>query len=218
MSSILLIGGHGHVARALTPLLTAAGHTVTAVIRNPDQVAALTAPGVEPVVADIETLDIDGFTALISGHDAVIWSAGAGGGNPDRTRAVDLDAAVHSMQGALAAGVRRYLMVSWSGSRLDHGVPQSQPFFHYAQAKTIADAVLRDAGLDYTIIAPGPLTHDEPTGVFGPAGDGENVPRADVAALTAAALADPASIGRTYRFNSGTRSAAEFLATGADQD
>lgn len=218
MSSILLIGGHGHVARALTPLLTAAGHTVTAVIRNPDQVAALTAPGVEPVVADIETLDIDGFTALISGHDAVIWSAGAGGGNPDRTRAVDLDAAVHSMQGALAAGVRRYLMVSWSGSRLDHGVPQSQPFFHYAQAKTIADAVLRDAGLDYTIIAPGPLTHDDATGVFGPAGDGENVPRADVAALTAAALADPASIGRTYRFNSGTRSAAEFLATGADQD
>ena len=218
MSSILLIGGHGHVARALTPLLTAAGHTVTAVIRNPDQVAALTAPGVEPVVADIETLDIDGFTALISGHDAVIWSAGAGGGNPDRTRAVDLDAAVHSMQGALAAGVRRYLMVSWSGSRLDHGVPQSQPFFHYAQAKTIADAVLRDSGLDYTIIAPGPLTHDDATGVFGPARVGENVPRADVAALTAAALADPASIGRTYRFNSGTRSAAEFLATGADQD
>lgn len=217
MSSILLIGGHGHVARALTPLLTDAGHTVTSVIRNPDQVDALTAPGVSPVVADIETLDIAGFTELISGHDAVIWSAGAGGGNPDRTRAVDLDAAVFSMQGALAAGVRRYLMVSWAGSRLDHGVPQSQPFFHYAQAKTIADAVLRDSGLDYTVIAPGPLTHDEPTGGFGAPTETANVPRADVAALTAAALADPATVGRTYRFNGGARSAAEFLTTGADQ-
>lgn len=217
MSSILLIGGHGHVARALTPMLTDAGHTVTAVIRDPGQVAALTAPGVTPVVSDIATLDIAGFAELITGHDAVIWSAGAGGGNPDRTRAVDLDAAVYSMQGALRAGVRRYVMVSWAGSRLAHGVPQSQPFFHYAQAKTIADAVLRDSGLDYTVIAPGPLTHDEATGGYGPAGDGENVPRADVAALTAAALADPASIGRTYRFNSGGKSAAEFLATGADQ-
>jgi len=217
MSSILLIGGHGHVARALTPLLTDAGHTVTSVIRNPEQVDALTAPGVSPTVTDIETLDIAGFTELISGHDAVIWSAGAGGGNPARTRAVDLDAAVFSMQGALAAGVRRYLMVSWAGSRLEHGVPQDRPFFHYAQAKTIADAVLRDSGLDYTVIAPGPLTHDEPTGGFGAPTESANVPRADVAALTAAALADPASIGRTYRFNGGGRPAAEFLATGADQ-
>lgn len=214
MSRIILFGGHGHVARHLIALLVAGGDSVTGVIRNPDHAPELAELGAEPVVADIERLTIGGLGELIAGHDAVVWSAGAGGGDPTRTWAVDRDAAVHSMQAAAAAGVRRYVMVSWAGSRIDHGVAQDNDFFPYAQAKAIADAALRDSGLEYTIVAPGTLTFDAGTGRVGTASAGGRVPRADVAALLAAVLDDPASIGHTYRFDGGETAVADFVAAG----
>lgn len=213
MSRIILIGGSGHVARLLTPLLVAAGHKVTSIIRNPDQVAALVELGAEPIVADIESLNIDGFSELIAGHDAVIWSAGAGGGSHARTWAIDRDAAIYSMQAALISNVRRYLMVSWSGSLVGHDISQADDFFPYAQSKSIADAVLRDSGLDYTVIAPGALTHDPGSGSLAEAVPGGTVSRADVAAAVAAALENPESIGKTYRFTNGETPIAEFIAT-----
>src|SRR5690606_28882409 len=94
---IALIGGHGKVALLAAPLLVEAGHSVRSVIRDPDHVADVEATGARAVVTDIETLDAAGWDALLEGADAVVWSAGAGGGNPARTRAVDLDAAVASM-------------------------------------------------------------------------------------------------------------------------
>lgn len=215
MSKVIIFGGHGHVARLLTPLLVDAGYAVTSVIRNPEQAATLTELGASPVVSSIEDMSIDDFAELISGHDAVIWSAGAGGGNPQRTEAIDRDAAIFSMQGARLAGVTRYLMVSWSASGIGHPIPQSQDFFHYAQAKMIADAVLRDSGLDYTIIGPASLTHDAATGRIGNVEGAGTVPRADVAATVFAALEDPSSIGRTYRFASGDTPVAEYIAGAA---
>ncbi|HPU39468.1 MAG TPA: NAD(P)H-binding protein [Microthrixaceae bacterium] len=215
MSRIILFGGHGHVARLATPLLVQAGHTVTSIIRNPDQVAALVELGAEPVVADLEKLTIEGFGGLIDGHDTIAWAAGAGGGSPSRTWAIDRDAAVYSVQAALIGDVRRYLMVSWSGSRIDHRIAQTDDFFPYSQAKAIADSVIRDSGLDYTIVAPGRLTNDPASGGVERADDAGSVSRADVAALVVAALDNPASIGRTYRFNSGTIAPADFIAMDA---
>ncbi|RLK52615.1 NAD(P)H-binding protein [Microbacterium telephonicum] len=211
MSAILLIGGHGKVARLLTPLLLADGDTVTSVVRNPDHVTEIGALGAEAVVADAETMTLDEWRGLVEGHDAVVWSAGAGGGSPARTNAIDRDAAVLSMQAALAEGVRRYVMVSWAGSRLDHGIPQSESFFTYAQAKAVADAVLRDSELEWTVIAPSTLTEEPGTGGVAEAKPGGSVPRADVAAVVAAALRTPASIGRTFRFDAGATTVAEFV-------
>jgi len=79
---ILLIGGHGKVALLTEPLLVDAGHTVDAVIRNPEHRDDVTASGAMPVVADVEALDVDELAALVRGHDVVIWSAGAGGATP----------------------------------------------------------------------------------------------------------------------------------------
>src|SRR6478609_6031390 len=113
MARIVLIGGHGKVALRLERLLAARGDEVDAVIRNPAHAAEVAETGANPVVADIETLDVDGLADLLRGHDAVVWSAGAGGGDPKRTYAVDRDAAVRSMAAAEAAGVRRYVMISY---------------------------------------------------------------------------------------------------------
>ncbi|KAB1653598.1 NAD(P)H-binding protein [Pseudoclavibacter chungangensis] len=212
MSSIIVLGGHGKVARLFTPLLVEAGHRVTSVIRDPAQRDEIEALGATPVVADIQILDIDGFAALYAEQDAIVWSAGAGGGDPARTYAIDRDAAVHSIQAAQNVGPSRYLMVSWSGSRIAHGVPQSSDFFAYAQSKAIADAVLRDSGLDATIIAPSTLTDEPGTGLVEPAGARGSVPRADVAAVVAAAVDDPRTIGRTLRFDAGDLPIASYLA------
>ncbi|MFE5410259.1 NAD(P)H-binding protein [Microbacterium sp. NPDC056569] len=204
MARILIFGGHGRVALLLEPLLVAQGHTVTAVIRNADHEAEVAATGAQPLVADVETLDLGQLTNLIAGNEVVVWSAGAGGGNPPRTYAVDRDAAIRSMDAAAAADVMRYVMVSWVGSRADHGVAADSSFFAYADAKWAADAHLAASALDWTILAPGTLTLDPPTGRIAlDPDDGGAVPRADVAAVVAATISDDTTIGRTIRFGGG---------------
>lgn len=204
MARIMIFGGHGRVALLLEPLLAAQGHTVTAVIRNPAHEADVAATGAQPLVADVESLDLDQLTNLVAGNDIVVWSAGAGGGNPSRTYAVDRDAAIRTMDAAAAAGVLRYVMVSWIGSRADHGIERGNSFFPYADAKWAADAHLAQTALDWTILAPGTLTLDPPTGriALDPDGPGA-VSRADVAAVIAATIADDSTIGRTIRFGGG---------------
>lgn len=211
MSNVIVLGGHGKVALLATRILSERGHTVTSVIRNADQSDEIRAHGGEPHVADIQQQSLNDFAELIRGHDAVVWSAGAGGGSVDRTWAIDRDAAVLSIQGAKQAGVDRYVMVSWSGSQLDHGIPQDQDFFAYAQSKMIADAVLRDSGLQWTIVAPSTLTDDEPTGSVDWHGSSTQVPRGDVAHVVADVVENPGTAGNTFRFNTGSTPVAEFL-------
>lgn len=213
MSRVLIIGAHGKVALHLAPLLAERGDEVTGVIRNPDHAADVEAAGATPVVADVEQLDTSAIADLLRGHDAVVWSAGAGGGDPSRTYAVDRDAAIRSIDAAASAGVSRYVMVSYIGSRLDHSIPEDNSFFAYAEAKAAADEHLRASALDWTILAPGPLTLDDPTGLIEVADPGEGrVSRADVAAVAAAALAEPATIGRTIPFGNGSTPIAEAIA------
>lgn len=210
MSRILIFGGHGRVALLVAPLLVARGDEVTAVIRNPDHTAEVEATGARAEVADLERLDTAALAEIIRGHDAVVWSAGAGGGAPARTYAVDRDAAIRTMDAASEAGVARYVMVSWIGSVADHGVAEDDSFFPYADAKWAADEYLRDTDLEGTILGPGTLTFDEPTGrIELDAGGRGEVSRADVAAVIAATLEEPTTIGRTIRFGNGTADTSE---------
>lgn len=213
MSRVIVFGGHGRIALLLAPLLNARGDEVTAVIRNPDHIADVETAGATARVADIETMDTDALAAVIRGHDAVVWSAGAGGGSPERTYAVDRDAAIRSMDAAAHAGVSRYVMVSWLGSVAEHGVPEDDAFFPYADAKWAADEHLRRTDLDGTILGPGTLTFDAPTGRIDlDAPDRGRVSRGDVAAVIAAALREPLTIGRTIRFGNGTADSGEPIA------
>lgn len=212
MARIILFGGHGKIALLAEPLLAERGDRVTAVIRNPDHADDVTDAGAQPVVADIEKLTVIEIAELIAGHDAVVWSAGAGGGDPARTRAVDQDAAIRSMDAAERAGARRYVMVSYFGAGPDHGVDDDNPFVHYADAKAAADEHLRGADLDWTILGPSGLTLDEPTGrIDVDAADSGTVSRANVARVIAAVLADDGTIRRTIQFNDGDTPISEAL-------
>jgi uncharacterized protein YbjT (DUF2867 family) len=205
MTHIGIIGGHGKVALLLEPLLIEAGRQVTAVIRNADHAAEVSATGAIPVQADLETLTTEGIAELMTGWDAVVWSAGAGGGDPQRTWAVDRDAAIRSMDAAQLASVNRYVMVSYFGAGPDHGVSPDDSFYPYAEAKSLADAYLASSELDWTILRPSRLTSDSPTGRI-ETGDGVEagaVSRGNVAAVAAAVLQSPATIGAIIEFNDG---------------
>lgn len=206
MSKIVLFGGHGKVALLLAPLLVARGHEVGAIVRNPDHVGDIADVGATPIVADVENLDVEKTAALIDGFDAVVWSAGAGGGSAERTYAVDRDAAVRSMDAAGRAGIARYVMVSYFGAGPDHGVEQSSSFFPYAEAKAAADEYLKSTSLSWTILGPSALTLEPGTGSIRTREDGatgESVTRADVAAVAAHVLDDPKTIGRFIEFDNG---------------
>ena len=203
---VTIFGGHGKIALILAPMLVDAGHEVTSVVRNPDHVADIEATGARAVVSSVEDADVDGLVELLSGQDAVVWSAGAGGGDPERTYAVDRDAAIRSMDAAAAAGAGRYVMVSFSGSSPDALVPEDNPFRHYQDAKIAADDHLRASDLDWTVLGPGTLTLEPGTGAVNPDArfnDGDVTSRELVAQVALAVLSDSRASGKTLVFGDG---------------
>jgi len=218
MSRIVIVGGHGKVALLLAPLLTGRGDQVVSLIRDPAQSGDVTAAGAEPLVLSVEEAGLGDLTQAFEGADAVVWSAGAGGkGGPDRTDAVDRAAAIRTMEAAEAAGVRRYIMVSFITAYGE--VADDHPLRAYAIAKIAADRHLQTTDLDWTILGPGLLTQDEPTGAItvGRVGAGESstdapTSRGNVARVIAAVLGEPASIGRVIPFRDGGTLIAQAVA------
>lgn len=213
MRKVMIIGGHGKVALLLAPLLKADGWEVSGVIRNAAQIDDVAAAGATAVVHDVVSASVDELAALMAGQDAVVWSAGAGGGSAERTYAVDRDAAIRSMDAAAQAGVTRYVMVSYLGAGPGHGVPREGSFFAYAEAKSAADAHLRGTGLSWTILGPGALTLDAPTGTITTAADAasRNTSRANVALVAAAVLGRQDTVRRTIEFTDGDVPIAQAL-------
>lgn len=212
MANITIIGGHGKIALLTAPFLVQAGHTVTSIIRNPEHESDVADTGAIPKVADVEQLGAEDLADLLNGQDVVIWSAGAGGGNPARTKAVDHEAAVRSMDAAAEVGTKRYVMVSYHGARPDHGIDPENSFWHYAEAKAAADAHLRGSELDWTILGPSRLTLEEPSGKIDVGTERSEVSRANVAQVIAAVIADDTTIGRTIEFNDGETPIPEAVA------
>lgn len=211
---VTIIGGHGKVGLRAARILAGAGAEVFSVIRNPDHADDIRAVGANPVVADVEKLDVEGLREVVRGSGSVVFSAGAGGGSPDRTYAVDRDAAIRSIDASAEEGVDRYVMVSYEGAGPDHGVPEDSSFYPYAEAKAAADAHLRDSELEWTILGPGMLT-DSPGGESIAVGSDKREDRATsrdaVAAVVAAVLRRPDTVRRTIEFSDGDTPIGEAL-------
>lgn len=213
MSNVIIVGGHGKVAQLATPLLVEAGHKVTSIIRSADQEDAIKQLGATPLLLDIETSNQDDLAKAFAGQDAVVWAAGAGGGNPERTYAVDRDAAIASMDAAQGANAMRYIMISYLGSALDHGVDEDNSFFPYAESKALADEHLMDSDLHWTILGPGKLTLDDPSNRIRRVGrmsndelgenDSKDTSRANVANAIAAALSSDKTVNNIVDFVDG---------------
>lgn len=217
---VVIAGGHGKIALQLQRLLSGRQDSPVALIRNPDHTAEVTAAGGEPVVFDLESGGIVELTEHLEGADAVVFAAGAGPGSGiARKDTVDRAGAALLAEAAQRAGVRRYLLVGAMG--VDPDDPQWTPpqhvgevFAAYLQAKAASERDLMGRDLDATVLRPGRLTDDEPTGRVQLARTGiehAEVSRADVAAVLVALLDQPRTAGLTLELVAGQAPIAEAM-------
>jgi len=165
MSTILVTGATGFVGRHTVPALIAAGHHVVALVRTPAAGEALVArlpaaqrSSIQTRIGDVtrpETLG-PAMTGIDAVHHLVAIPRDFNHGadlrlvNTEGTRAV-----IAAMQGA---GVRRLVHMGAMGVIDD-------PTLHYASSKAKAEALVRDSGLDWTILKPS-LQFGEGDGFF----------------------------------------------------
>ena len=194
---VAIAGAHGQIARLLARQLVADGHEVTGLVRNPEHLDDLAEDGTQGVVCDLEAAETTDIEDAIRRHRR----PGLRGGGRSRARAatrketVDFGAAVRCLTAMQVADVPRYVMVSAMGT---DDPPQDDAVFSvYLRAKARADEAVMDSDRDWTIVRPGRLTDDDPRGTVQLARhvDRAEIPRADVAAVLAAVLAEPATIG-----------------------
>jgi uncharacterized protein YbjT (DUF2867 family) len=200
---VVIAGGHGKIALRVERLLAARGDSATALVRNPDHHADVLDAGGVPVHCDLEATDVASVAELMTGAGAALFAAGAGpGSGKARKDTVDRAAAVLFAEAAQQAGVRRFIQISGSG--LDRATGD-EVFDAYLAAKAAAEEDLRERDLDWTILRPGRLTDDEPTGLVELSEEPlrGSVPRGDVAAVVVALLDRPGTVRRTYELISG---------------
>ena len=207
----------------MTPLMLAKAWNVTSVIRDPSQEQEIIKLGeghkgqVETLVSSLEDVKSDADAQKVLDAvkpNYVVWSAGAGGkGGPDRTYAIDRDAAKHFIASSFATpSVTKFLTVSYIGSRRDRAAwwddedwadarhKNEKVLVTYHKAKVAVDefqAALakkkRDGGdtkFQSICFRPGILTDDSPTGKvkLGHITSRGKITRADVAAVAVALL------------------------------
>ncbi|MFC0007636.1 NAD(P)H-binding protein [Micromonospora siamensis] len=212
---VVIAGGHGKIARLLERELTGRGATAVGLIRNLDHAAALRAAGALPVACDLERAGVEEVAGHLGGADAVVFAAGAGpGSSAARKDTVDRAAAVLLADAAQAAGVRRYLLVSSMGVDQPPAAGTDEVWAAYLAAKKAAEDDIRGRDLDATVLRPGRLTDDPPTGriTLAPHVPPGAVTRADVARVLVALLHHPGTAGAVLELTDGDTSIADAVA------
>ncbi|AHH93407.1 NAD(P)H-binding protein [Kutzneria albida] len=204
---VVIAGGHGKIALELERLLAARADAPVGLVRNPDHTEDLHAAGAEAVVCDLERAGADELAGHLKGADAVVFAAGAGpGSGADRKDTVDRAAAVLLAEAAELAGVRRYLLVSSMGVDRAPAPGTDEIWAAYLRAKLAAEQEVSARDLDWTVLRPGGLTDDAPTGqvhLAPPSVPRATVTRADVAAVLAALLDEPRTAGQVLELVNG---------------
>lgn len=134
MASVLIIGATGKVGSRLARKLLGNGHEAVGTYRRADQAVALRIEGVLPVECDIVSAGVAEMAALMSGIDAVVFTAGAAGAGRELTDAIDGEGVLKASAAAQVAGVKRFLLISafpdaWRSKRM------SESFEHYMFVK-----------------------------------------------------------------------------------
>jgi uncharacterized protein YbjT (DUF2867 family) len=212
---VVIAGGHGKIALLLEQLLTQRGDQAVGLIRNPAQAEEVSATGAVVAVCDLESASAGEVAALLDGADAAVFAAGAGpGSGVPRKDTVDRGASVLLAEAAGRTGVRRFVQISGMGAGQPPAPGTDEVFAAYLDAKTAAEDDLRARDLDWTILRPGGLTDEPGTGrvQLGSSVPRGQVPRADVAAVIAALLNDPATAGSILELVGGDTPITEAVA------
>lgn len=205
---ITVIAATGGIGRLVLDQALAAGHDVTAVVRNPARLAGPDGSppaGVRVVATDLADADPALLRSAVDGADAVLSGLGARSAADHGVALRGTRAVVHAMQDT---GARRLVVVSAAPigtvptparpapPRHDPGEGPVMRYVltplvkrvlraHYADLAFMEDEVAA-SGLDWTVVRPPRLTDRPLTGVYRTAEGrnvrgGRTVPRADVA-------------------------------------
>lgn len=204
---LLVFGATGGTGQAVLEQAIARGDGVTAFVRRPEALAEVSgAAGDRLRIQPGDVRDAEAVRAITPGHDAVISALGAGLGKSD-LREVGTRHIIEAMR---AAGLRRLISVSSLGigaSRdnmpgLVRWVIVPLILRHGFADHERQEQVIRDSGLDWTIVRPAGLTNGAHTGVYQqgfPPGHTRirgQISRADVADFMLKALDDTTTIGQ----------------------
>ena len=214
---LTIFAATGGIGRQALEQAVAAGHDVTAVVRHPKKLSSQ----VRTVTADLATPDVAALESAAAGADAVLSGLGPRKASETGIASQGTRAIVQAMQ---ATDVRRLVVISAApiGTVPSPGRPKppkhdpGDGFFmrhllaplpkavfrkHYADLALMED-VIRESGLDWTIVGPPRLTDKPLTGTYRTA-YGQNVrggilvSRADVAHLMLRVLEQPETIKQT---------------------
>lgn len=158
----VLIAGCGYVGRELARRLADSGHRVWGLSRHPGGLPE----GVEPVAADLT--DPTALRDLPEGLDAVVYSAAAGGFDPNAYRAAYVDGPRHLLAAIERNGSdpRRVIFTSSTGVYGQTGgkeVDEDSP----ADAEHFSGSFVRD-GEEVFLSGPFPATVVRLGGIYGP--------------------------------------------------
>jgi putative NADH-flavin reductase len=197
---IALFGATGGTGRQVLAQALAQGHNVSALVRDPSKLTERT--GLTLVTGDV--LDQAATTRCIQGTEAVICVLGSHGSRDP----VEAAGTRTILEGMRQAGVRRLIAVT------SLGVGDSREQINWAfrlimdltlkpimTAKEEQERLIKDSGLDWTIIRPGGLTDGPRTGAYRYGRDrsikGGRISRADVADFVLRQLTDTTFVHQT---------------------
>jgi len=209
---LVIFGATGGTGSCLVEQAVAAGHEVTAVVRDPGRLAVtdrLGAAGRQRLrIVTADVMDPAMITPVVAGADAVLSALGPHGNGPTTISQDSVRSIIQAMQ---KSGIRRLLTVSGSVVT-DAG---EGPFMRYLAKPLVrrtalrhvcadmrrAEEEVRESDLDWTIMRPPRLTGKAATGTYRTAVDrnlprGYTVSRADLAACMLTLLADAATVRR----------------------
>lgn len=197
MEKVLIAGANGTTGRIITDLLyQSKTYRPVAMVRKKEQVDHFREKGIDTCLADLEN-DLDNVSRDVS---KVIFAAGSGGKNVE---GVDRDGAIRLIEDAKKNKVKKFVMLSSMGADQPEKGGDLQD---YLEAKKKADEYLRDSGLKFTIVRPGPLNDND--------GDHKirlepqmletgEIPRADVAETLVHCLENGLADNETFEILSG---------------
>jgi len=206
---LLIVGGSGGTGRLLVGQALAAGHAVTAFVRDPARLPGSHA-SLRVVVGD--AMRLESLAPAVPGHDTVLCVLGAKPEGADAHRGqpgipVCSVGTRHLITAMTAAGVTRLVVESSTpvGESAAHGRWPTPWLVRTLLREVMADkevqeAAVRASGLRWTIVRPVKLKDGPPSGrvqvgaevAYGLA---SRVTRADVAAVMLRVAADPDTIG-----------------------
>lgn len=165
---VIVFGATGSVGRLAVERLLAESHEVTAFARRAER---LDIEDPQLAVQAGDAMDFASVSAAVAGHDSVVVALGAGASRKSRVRSEGTRNIIRAMQ---QHGIDRIICQttlgageSWANlnffwKRIMFGLLLRPVFVDHQ----VQEQLVRDSGLDWTIVRPSALTDDPADGAF----------------------------------------------------